>query len=131
MDNTIFGFAYLLSAVLFILALKGLSSPVSARQGNIFGMIGMAIAVVTTLLLHGSGLELGNYTNIIIAVIIGGVFGAILALKISMTALPQLVAAFHSLVGLAAVFVAIGAYKNPSAFFDGGIITTGSMIEMS
>ena len=81
MDNTIFGFAYLLSAVLFILALKGLSSPVSARQGNIFGMIGMAIAVVTTLLLHGSGLELGNYTNIIIAVIIGGVFGAILALK--------------------------------------------------
>ena len=131
MDNTIFGFAYLLSAVLFILALKGLSSPVSARQGNILGMIGMAIAVVTTLLLHGSGLELGNYTNIIIAVIIGGVFGAILALKISMTALPQLVAAFHSLVGLAAVFVAIGAYKNPSAFFDGGIITTGSMIEMS
>ena len=131
MDNTIFGFAYLLSAVLFILALKGLSSPVSARQGNIFGMTGMAIAVITTLLLHGSGLELGNYTNIIIAVIIGGVFGAILALKISMTALPQLVAAFHSLVGLAAVFVAIGAYKNPSAFFDGGIITTGSMIEMS
>ena len=73
--DTIFGFAYLLSAVLFILALKGLSSPVSARQGNIFGMIGMAIAVVTTLLLHGSGLELGNYTNIIIAVIIGGIFG--------------------------------------------------------
>ena len=131
MDNTIFGFAYLLSAVLFILALKGLSSPVSARKGNTYGMIGMTIAVVTTLMLHGSGLDISNYTNIIIAVAIGGIFGSILALKISMTALPQLVAAFHSLVGLAAVFVAIGAYKNPGAFFEGGIISTGSMIEMS
>ena len=131
MDNTIFGFAYLLSAVLFILALKGLSSPVSARKGNTYGMIGMTIAVVTTLMLHGSGLDISSYTNIIIAVAIGGIFGSILALKISMTALPQLVAAFHSLVGLAAVFVAIGAYKNPGAFFEGGIISTGSMIEMS
>ena len=131
MDNTIFGFAYLLSAVLFILALKGLSSPVSARKGNTYGMIGMTIAVVTTLMLHGSGLDISSYTNIIIAVAIGGIFGSILALKISMTALPQLVAAFHSLVGLAAVFVAIGAYKNPGAFFVGGIISTGSMIEMS
>ena len=131
MDNTIFGFAYLLSAVLFILALKGLSSPVSARKGNTYGMIGMTIAVVTTLMLHGSELDISSYTNIIIAVAIGGIFGSILALKISMTALPQLVAAFHSLVGLAAVFVAIGAYKNPGAFFEGGIISTGSMIEMS
>ena len=131
MNTTIIGFAYLLSGVLFILALKGLSSPVSARKGNTYGMLGMAIAVATTLYGAGSGLELSSYTNIIIAVAIGGVFGSILAKKISMTALPQLVAAFHSLVGLAAVFVAIGAYKNPAAFFDGGLISTGSMIEMS
>ena len=131
MNTTIIGFAYLLSGVLFILALKGLSSPVSARKGNTYGMLGMAIAVATTLYGAGSGLELSSYTNIIIAVAIGGLFGSILARKISMTALPQLVAAFHSLVGLAAVFVAIGAYKNPGAFFDGGIISTGSMIEMS
>ena len=131
MNTTIIGFAYLLSGVLFILALKGLSSPVSARKGNTYGMLGMAIAVATTLYGAGSGLQLSSYTNIIIAVAIGGIFGSILARKISMTALPQLVAAFHSLVGLAAVFVAIGAYKNPAAFFAGGIITTGSMIEMS
>ena len=131
MNTTIIGFAYLLSGVLFILALKGLSSPVSARKGNTYGMLGMAIAVATTLYGAGSGLELSSYTNIIIAVAVGGIFGSILARKISMTALPQLVAAFHSLVGLAAVFVAIGAYKNPAAFFDGGVITTGSMIEMS
>jgi len=131
MNTTIIGFAYLLSGVLFILALKGLSSPVSARKGNTYGMLGMAIAVATTLYGAGSGLQLSSYTNIIIAVAVGGIFGSILARKISMTALPQLVAAFHSLVGLAAVFVAIGAYKNPAAFFAGGIITTGSMIEMS
>ena len=131
MNTTIIGFAYLLSGVLFILALKGLSSPVSARKGNTYGMLGMTIAVATTLYGAGSGLELSSYTNIIIAVAIGGLFGSVLARKISMTALPQLVAAFHSLVGLAAVFVAIGAYKNPAAFFDGGIISTGSMIEMS
>ena len=131
MNTTIIGFAYLLSGVLFILALKGLSSPVSARKGNTYGMLGMAIAVATTLYGAGSGLQLSSYTNIIVAVAIGGIFGSILARKISMTALPQLVAAFHSLVGLAAVFVAIGAYKNPAAFFAGGIITTGSMIEMS
>ena len=131
MNTTIIGFAYLLSGVLFILALKGLSSPVSARKGNTYGMLGMAIAVATTLYGAGSGLQLSSYTNIIIAVAIGGIFGSMLARKISMTALPQLVAAFHSLVGLAAVFVAIGAYKNPAAFFAGGIITTGSMIEMS
>ena len=117
MNTTIIGFAYLLSGVLFILALKGLSSPVSARKGNTYGMLGMTIAVATTLYGAGSGLELSSYTNIIIAVAIGGLFGSVLARKISMTALPQLVAAFHSLVGLAAVFVAIGAYKNPAAFF--------------
>ena len=131
MSTTIIGFAYLLSGVLFILALKGLSSPVTARKGNTYGMIGMTIAVVTTLLGHGSGLDFSSYTNLIIAVAIGGAIGSILARKISMTALPQLVAAFHSLVGLAAVFIAIGAYLNKAAFFDGGVIGTGSMIELS
>ena len=133
MNTTIIGFAYLLSGVLFILALKGLSSPVSARKGNTYGMLGMAIAVATTLYGAGSGLQLSSYTNIIIAVAIGGVFGSILARKISMTALPQLVAAFHSLVGLAAVFVAISAFLNPEAFNLGkpGNIKLGSLIEMS
>ena len=131
MSTTIIGFAYLLSGVLFILALKGLSSPVTARKGNTYGMIGMTIAVVTTLLGHGSGVDFSSYTNLIIAVAIGAAIGSILARKISMTALPQLVAAFHSLVGLAAVFIAIGAYLNREAFFDGGVIGTGSMIELS
>ena len=133
MNTTIIGFAYLLSGVLFILALKGLSSPVSARKGNTYGMLGMAIAVATTLYGAGSGLELSSYTNIIIAVAIGGVFGSILARKISMTALPQLVAAFHSLVGLAAVFVAISAFINPTAFNLGspGNIKLASLIEMA
>ena len=117
MNIVIFGFAYLLSAVLFIMALRGLSSPVSARVGNIYGMLGMVIAVATTLLLQQeSSVNISNYINIFIAVLIGGVIGTFVALKINMTALPQLVAAFHSLVGLAAVFVAIGAYKNPAAF---------------
>ena len=110
MNIVIFGFAYLLSAVLFIMALRGLSSPVSARVGNIYGMLGMVIAVATTLLLQQeSSVNISNYINIFIAVLIGGVIGTFVALKINMTALPQLVAAFHSLVGLAAVFVAIGA----------------------
>jgi len=137
MSTTIIGFAYLLSGVLFILALKGLSSPVTARKGNTYGMIGMTIAVVTTLLLtilkkeDMAELVISSYTNLIIAVAIGAAIGSILARKISMTALPQLVAAFHSLVGLAAVFIAIGAYLNPAAFFNGGVIGAGSMIELS
>ena len=135
MNIVIFGFAYLLSAVLFIMALRGLSSPVSARVGNIYGMLGMVIAVATTLLLQQeSSVNISNYINIFIAVLIGGVIGTFVALKINMTALPQLVAAFHSLVGLAAVFVAIGAYKNPAAFniLDStNQIFTASMVEMS
>ena len=140
MNTTIIGFAYLLSGVLFILALKGLSSPVSARKGNTYGMLGMAIAVATTLYGAGSGLQLSSYTNIIIAVAIGGIFGSILARKISMTALPQLVAAFHSLVGLAAVFVAISDFLNPIAFNLGTpgdikiaslILNSGDMIIMT
>ena len=135
MNIVIFGFAYLLSAVLFIMALRGLSSPVSARVGNIYGMLGMVIAVATTLLLQQeSSVSISNYINIFIAVLIGGVIGTFVALKINMTALPQLVAAFHSLVGLAAVFVAIGAYKNPAAFNildNTNQIFTASMVEMS
>ena len=88
MNTTIIGFAYLLSGVLFILALKGLSSPVSARKGNTYGMLGMAIAVATTLYGAGSGLELSSYTNIIIAVAVGGIFGSILAVSYTHLTLP-------------------------------------------
>jgi H+-translocating NAD(P) transhydrogenase subunit beta len=121
--------AYLVAAVCFILALRGLSSPVTARQGNRYGIIGMAIAIVTTLLLPG----IGNWGVIALGVAIGGSIGAVLALKIKMTALPQLIAAFHSLVGLAAVFVAAAAFLNPAAYGIGvpGNINTGSLIEMA
>ncbi|MET0374382.1 MAG: NAD(P)(+) transhydrogenase (Re/Si-specific) subunit beta, partial [Rhizorhabdus sp.] len=105
------GLAYLISGVLFILALRGLSSPTSSRRGNRFGMIGMLIAVVTTLILHGTGL-----IEIAIAIAIGGGIGYVTAKRIAMTDMPQLVAAFHSLVGMAAVLVAIAAYLNPAAF---------------
>ena len=102
--------AYLLAAVLFILALKGLSSPVSAQRGNLFGMIGMAIAVLTTLTITQ------NITYIILAIAVGGVIGAVVAKRIEMTAMPELVAAMHSLVGLAAVLIAISAFYNPVAY---------------
>jgi NAD(P) transhydrogenase subunit beta len=121
---------YLVAAVLFILALRGLSSPVTSQQGNRFGMIGMAIAVFATLVRHGMG---GGVGLIIAGIAIGGTIGAIVARRIQMTALPQLVAAFHSLVGLAAVFVAAGALAAPEAFNIGtpGHIHTQSLIEMS
>jgi NAD(P) transhydrogenase subunit beta len=119
--------AYLISGVLFILALRGLSSPASSQRGNRFGMIGMAIAVVTTLVTHvpriGSTLEgtLGGWdlvtlAQILGAIAIGAAIGLVTARRIAMTAMPQLVAAFHSLVGLAAVLVAVAAYLNPDAF---------------
>ena len=104
--------AYLISGVLFILSLRGLSSPVTSQQGNRFGMIGMAIAVVTTLLTH----EVASLPEIIGAIAIGGGFGWLVAKRIKMTDMPQLVAAFHSLVGLAAVLVGVAAYLNPEAF---------------
>ena len=87
---------YLLSSIFFILALKGLSSPESARKGNLFGIVGMLIAILTLLFQPAAS----NFLYIIIAILIGGIFGTILGLKIKMTAMPQLVAAFHSLVGL-------------------------------
>src|SRR3954465_8614316 len=103
------GLAYLVAAICFIMALRGLSSPETSRQGNNYGITGMVIAIVTTLMLPGliSGLSL---TLIVVGIAIGGAIGAVTARKIKMTALPQLVAAFHSLVGLAAVFVAIAAF---------------------
>src|SRR5579883_2684707 len=95
-------FAYIVAAIFFILTLRGLSSPVSARRGNLLGMAGMAIAIVTTLLSP----VVQSYLWIVIGIALGGTLGAIIARRIQMTALPQLVAAFHSLVGLAAVLVA-------------------------
>ena len=105
---------YTVSAVLFILALRGLSSPETSRRGNIFGMIGIAIAIVTTLLVAGM-----NGMGFILSaggLVLGGIVGAIIAKKIPMTDMPQLVAAFHSLVGLAAVLVAVAAFFSPDSF---------------
>jgi NAD(P) transhydrogenase subunit beta len=104
--------AYLVAGVCFILALRGLSSPVSSRRGNRFGMFGMALALGTTLITH----RIASLPEIGIAILIGGIIGFVTARKIAMTAMPQLVAAFHSLVGLAAVLVAVAAYLNPAAF---------------
>ena len=104
--------AYLAAGVLFILALRGLSSPATSQQGNRFGMVGMAIAVVTTLVTHG----VASLAEIAVAIAIGAAVGIVTARRIAMTAMPQLVAAFHSLVGLAAVLVGAAAYLNPSAF---------------
>jgi H+-translocating NAD(P) transhydrogenase subunit beta len=131
MSANLTALAYLIAAVLFILALRGLSSPVTSRQGNRFGMIGMAVAVIATLAHHGMG-GLG-YGLIFLGIIIGGTIGTFVALRIQMTALPQLVAAFHSLVGLAAVFVAAAALNAPEAFGIGtlGNVHTQSLIEMS
>ncbi|VAV97565.1 NAD(P) transhydrogenase subunit beta, partial [hydrothermal vent metagenome] len=123
---------YVVSGILFILALRGLSSPETARQGNRFGMIGMAIAVATTLfVLQNKGF--GTWFLILIAVAAGAVPGAYIARKIPMTAMPQLVAAFHSLVGLAAVFIAWAAFLAPEAFGIGeqNNIHMQSIVEMS
>jgi H+-translocating NAD(P) transhydrogenase subunit beta len=131
MSASLTSLAYLVAAVLFILALRGLSSPVTSREGNRFGMIGMAVAVVATLLHHGMGSW--GYLLILFGILIGGGIGVAVALRIQMTALPQLVAAFHSLVGLAAVFVAAAALNAPQAFNIGtpGAIHTESLVEMS
>jgi len=121
--------AYIIAGICFIMALKGLSSPESSRQGNMFGIVGMTIAIITTL----ASPVVVNYVWIILGIAIGGGLGAVIARKIEMTALPQLVAAFHSLVGLAAVFVATAALLSPDAYHIGkaGSIHTGSLIEMS
>jgi NAD(P) transhydrogenase subunit beta len=123
---------YLVSGVLFILALRGLSSPASSRQGNTFGMVGMGIAIVTTLLVAGVSDWL-SWVLIIGGLAVGGGIGAVLARKVKMTDMPQLVAAFHSLVGLAAVFVAAAALYAPEAFGIGevGHIHVQAIVEMS
>jgi NAD(P) transhydrogenase subunit beta len=131
MAATLSTLAYLVASVLFILALRGLSHPETSRQGNLYGMIGMATAVVATLLFSGMGF--GGIVLVIVALAIGGGVGAYVAQKIEMTALPQLVAAFHSLVGMAAVFVAAAALYSPQSFGIGtpGNIKAASLIEMS
>jgi len=123
---------YLVAGVLFIMALRGLSHPESSRRGNLLGMIGMAIAVVTTLAVTG----IPDFTTALLLILgigIGGGIGAVTAKRIPMTAMPQLVAAFHSLVGLAAVLVAAAALYSPAAFHLGGVgsIKTASLIEMA
>ena len=131
MTANILAIFYLISGVLFILALRGLSSPETSRRGNLFGIIGMAIAVSVTIL------SVGNFSTgflyLIVFLLIGGSIGAFIAFKIPMTAMPELVAGFHSLVGLAAVFVAISAFLNPEVFALGivGEIKIASLIEMS
>ena len=114
--------AYLAAAVLFIFALKGLSSPVSARRGNMFGMVGMTIAVLTTLTVTH------NWLYIVLAIAAGGAVGAVVARRIQMTAMPELVAAMHSLVGLAAVLIAMAAFNNPVAY---GIAQVGEALHNS
>ena len=123
------GFAYLVASVLFILALRGLSSPETARRGNLYGVAGMVIAIVTTLANPG----VVSFSMILLGMLIGGSIGTVVGLRIKMTALPQLIAAFHSLVGMAAVFVAAAAFYNPEAYGIGtpGDIHTASIIEMS
>ena len=122
---------YLISGVFFILALRGLSSPETSRPGNFFGVLGMVLAIIVTFL--SVDILFSGFIFIICALAIGGSIGAIIAYRISMTAMPQLVAGFHSLVGLAAVLVALSAFYNPDAFELGTFnnIKTTSLIEMS
>jgi NAD(P) transhydrogenase subunit beta len=121
---------YLAASICFIMALRGLSSPETARGGNIYGIVGMVIAIATTVAQD----DVLSYGWIAAAILIGGAIGTFIALKIEMTALPQLVAAFHSLVGLAAVFVAAAAFHNPEAYglaSPGQAVKAASLIEMS
>ena len=131
MSENLASFLYLVSGVLFIMALRGLSHPTTSRQGNVYGMIGMTIAVVTTLVLAVP--SWGGFALIVAGIAIGGSIGAVIARRIAMTSMPQLVAAFHSLVGLAAVLVAAAAVYSPESFGVGavGAIHTQAIIEMS
>ena len=131
MSQNLAAFLYLVSGVLFILALRGLSHPTTSRQGNLYGMIGMAIAIATTLLLATP--SFGGLVMIVLGIAIGGGAGAVIARRIAMTAMPQLVAAFHSLVGLAAVMVAAAALYSPESFGIGtpGHIHAQALVEMS
>jgi NAD(P) transhydrogenase subunit beta len=132
MNANVAALLYLVAGVLFILALRGLSSPETSRRGNLFGMIGMAIAILTTLTSHppASGVA---WTLVVAGMALGGGIGALIARRVPMTAMPELVAAFHSLVGMAAVLVAAGALYAPAAFDIGtvGAIHKSSLVEMS
>ncbi|SJZ40132.1 NAD(P) transhydrogenase subunit beta [Enhydrobacter aerosaccus] len=121
-------YGYLISAICFIMALRGLSSPTTSRAGNLYGIVGMVVAIGVTVLSPG----IVSPWLILAGLVVGGTVGTIVAMRIQMTALPQLVAAFHSLVGLAAVFVAAAAFVSPDAFGIGspGHIKTQSLIEM-
>jgi H+-translocating NAD(P) transhydrogenase subunit beta len=131
MSASLAAFLYLVSGVLFIMALRGLSHPSTSRQGNAYGMAGMAIAIITTLFLASPGV--GGWVLIIAGLAIGGGAGAYIARTIPMTSMPQLVAAFHSLVGLAAVMVAAAALYSPDAFNISGVdgIPAQALIEMA
>ena len=109
MNANLSALLYLVAGVLFILSLRGLSSPASSRQGNFFGMIGMTIAIATTLAAHPPSGTVG-WVLVILGIAIGGGIGAVIARRVPMTSMPELVAAFHSLVGLAAVFAASADY---------------------
>src|SRR5256714_3168442 len=129
MSENLSALLYLVASVCFIMALRGLSSPDTARAGNFYGIAGMVIAVVTTL----AAPEVVSYWLIVLGILIGGAIGAYIALHIQMTALPQLVAAFHSLVGLAAVCVATAAFAAPESYGIGirGAIHGASLVEMA
>lgn len=131
MSVNLAAFLYLVSGVLFILALRGLSHPTTSRQGNFYGMLGMGIAIVTTLVLAQPSFN--GLALIILGLVIGGGIGAVVAKRIAMTAMPQLVAFFHSLVGLAAVMVAAAALYSPHSFGIGevGTIHAQALVEMS
>src|SRR5262245_25681091 len=133
MSPNVVALLYLAAAVLFILALRGLSSPETSRRGNLLGMTGMGIAIATTLAQIGAPEEQLTWALIAGGLLIGGSIGATIARRVPMTAMPELVAAFHSLVGLAAVFVAAGALYAPEAFGIGtpGDIHGTSLLEMS
>jgi H+-translocating NAD(P) transhydrogenase subunit beta len=132
MTANIAALLYLVAGVLFILALRGLSSPVSSQRGNLFGIIGMTIAVLTTLAAHPP-IGWGAWVLVVLGLGLGGGIGAVIARRVPMTAMPELVAAFHSLVGMAAVLVAAGALYAPSAFDIGSVgqIHKASLVEMS
>ena len=125
---------YLISGIFFILALRGLSSPETSRNGNFLGILGMVIAIVVTLLsVKDLNILLSNISFILIPLVLGGLVGALIAARIAMTSMPQLVAGFHSLVGLSAVLIAVSAFYNPDSFGIGtfGKIKFASLIEMS
>ncbi len=132
MSANLVALLYLVSGVLFILALRGLSSPETSRQGNLYGMVGMTIAVLTTLAAHPPS-GVGSWILVLAGLGIGGGIGAVIARRVPMTSMPELVAAFHSLVGMAAVLVAAGAFYAPTAFDIGSVgdIHKSSLVEMS